>query len=552
MRRTHAWLVAAVLWLIIVLVGCGFAPSSGGADGSSPAENPARVTCENGVMLGRLEDGVLSFKGIPYAKPPVGELRWRAPQPPEASTEEIECYDFGYTALQYEWPTEPASYAPKSEDCLTLNIWESESIASSEEPKPVMVFIHGGAFCWGGTTDPVYDGQNFAKAHDDVILVTCNYRLGLMAWADFTQVAGGEEYTDLNLGLRDQIAALQWIQANIAAFGGDPDNVTIFGESAGAWSTTALAISPAARGLFKRAIAQSGQVAPKDREAARAYASAIMEATGASNMEELLAISGEELIKADYEHGIADMCPYIVADGEIIPEDLDKAIADAAQSGIQLLIGSNEDEWNYFMVDSVGETTEEKFDSWVAGMDWIIGSASEGLDAEGRESLDQLFEYEKGMVAPEYAADEKTLDALAQSGVVSELWRYEIMDFADRFADAGGDTYAYLWKIPSTNDDMYKSAVHAVELAYVFNNTEDDLYSGSVDAGAAAQAQRAWINFAKTGDPSVEGISWKAYDSDARDTMVIDADGWSCVSDPSKTARQLLEQAYGDNPFHVW
>ena len=545
--------VTAALWLgLIGLAACSPSASSSTSEEGAQAAEPVKVACDNGVMLGRSEDGVTSFKGVPFAKPPVGELRWRAPQAPEASTEEIECYDFGYTALQYEWPTEQASYFPKSEDCLTLNIWKNNGVANSKDPKPVMVFFHGGAFCWGGTTDPLYNGQNFAKAHDDVILVTCNYRLGLMAWADFSQIEGGQDYTDLNLGLRDQIAALQWIQTNIAAFGGDPDNVTIFGESAGAWSTSALAISPAAQGLFKRVIAQSGQVAPKDRKAAQEYADYIMEAAGATNMEELLAVSGEEWIELDREHDISDRCPYVVTDGDIIPEDLDQAFKDAAQNGIQLLIGSTNDEWNYFMTDSKGETSEEKFASWVEGMDSIVGGAYEGTDEKGKEALDQLFEYEKGIVPSEYVADAKTRDALAQSGVVSELWRFEIMDFADRFADAGGDTYAYLWKVPSDRDDMFKSAVHAIDLPYVFNNTEEDLYAGSVDEDVAAHVQETWINFAKTGDPSTDRTSWKAYNSDTRDTMVIGKEAWESVSDPCATQRQLLEIAYPHEPFHVW
>ena len=543
---------AALLASLIALGACSPSPSSSTSEESSTAPETLKVACENGVMLGQSADGVTSFKGVPFAKPPVGELRWRAPQAPDASTEEIECYDFGYTALQYEWPTEPASYFPKSEDCLTLNIWENDRIAGSQEQKPVMVFFHGGAFCWGGTTDPVYNGQNFAKAHDDVSLVTCNYRLGLMAWADFSQIEGGQDYTDLNLGLRDQIAALQWIQANIAAFGGDPGNVTIFGESAGAWSTTALAISPEARGLFKRVIAQSGQVAPKDRKAAQDFADYIMEAAGVTTMEELLAIPGEEWIRLDREKDISGRCPYVVTDGDIIPEDLDQAFEDAAQSGIQLLIGSNNDEWNYFLEDSAGETAEEKFASWVEGMDEIVNDAYEGIDEKGKEALDRLLEYEKSNVASEYAADKKTRDALAQSGVVSELWRFEIMDFADRFADAGGDVFAYLWTLPSTKDEMFKSAVHAIELAYVFNNTDDDLYAGVADEDVAAHVQETWINFAKTGDPSTEGASWKSYDSEARDTMVIGRDAWECISDPCATQRQLLEVAYPGEPFHVW
>lgn len=544
--------IAALALCLLILPGCKGPSSSNGAKNAAKGNEAVKVVCENGVILGKSADGVASFKGVPFAKSPVNELRWKAPQAPDPSDREIECYDFGYTALQYEWPSEKASYSPKSEDCLTLNIWENEGIVGSEDLKPVMVFFHGGAYGWGGTTDPVYNGQNFAKAHDDVIIVTCNYRLGLMSFADFSKVEGGEEYTDINLGIRDHIAALQWIQKNITGFGGDPDNVTIFGESAGAWSTTALTISPKARGLFKRAIAQSGQVVPKSREDAQKYAEFIMQSSGAKNMKELMAISGEEWMKIDAENNIADECCYAIADGDIIPEDFDKSIEEAAKSGIQLIIGSNNDEWNYFHEDSEGSTTEEKLKSWVEEMDDMIAEARDMTDKDGKAAIEELIKHEESIVPKEYAGDEKVKSALSKSGLVSELWRYEILDFADKFADAGGDTYVYLWKVPSTRENMYKSAVHAVELPYIFNNPEEKLYAGEVDLNVAAKAQESWISFAKTGDPTVEGADWKKYNTAERDTMVIEKDKWESVSDPSKTARELLWKAFKDQPYHVW
>ena len=415
-----------------------------------------------------------------------------------------------------------------------------------------MVFFHGGAYGWGGTTDPMYNGKNFAKAHDDIIMVTCNYRLGLMGFADFSQIPGGEEYTDINLALRDQIASLQWIQKNISAFGGDPDNVTIFGESAGSWSVTALAISPKARGLFKRVIGQSGQMYARERKAAQEYAEFIMQASGAKNMKELLAISGDEWMKLDEEKGIADECCYIVIDDDIIPADLDKAFHDAAKSGVQMIMGSNSDEWNYFKEDSNGDTEEEKFNSWVEDMDAMYNEAYENANEEGKAALQELIKYEESIVPEEYAGDKTVKEALAKSGFVSETWRYEILDFAESFADAGGDIRVYLWKVPSTRDDMYKSAVHAVEMAYVFNNLEDSIYAGEVDPGTAAKVQESWVSFARTGDPSVGGVKWESYNTDTRVTMVIEKDKWDCVSDPSNKARELLEKAYGDEPYHVW
>lgn len=554
MKKIFRWLIVSVV-LVVGLSGLTAysAPlSSEGTGGRTQVKDPVKVVCENGIMLGQSEEGVISFKGVPFAKPPTGKLRWKAPQAPDPSGDEIRCYDFGYTALQSEWPSEPASYFPKNEDCLTLNIWENKRVMDSEELKPVMVFFHGGAYGWGGTTDPMYNGQNFAKAHDDVILVTCNYRLGLMAFPDFSKIEGGGDYTDINLALRDQIAALQWIKKNIAGFGGNPDNVTIFGESAGSWSVTALAISPKARGLFRRVIAQSGEMVARDRKEAQKYADFVMKASGARNMKELLAISGDEWMKLDSEKGIADECCYIVIDEDIIPKDLDKAFEEAAKSGVQMIMGSNSDEWNYFKEDFEGDTEEEKLDAWVKDMDAKYNEAFGDTDKEEKAALEELIKYEESIVPEEYAGNRKVKEALAKSGLVSEMWRYEILDFADRFADAGGDIRVYLWKVPSTRENMYKSAVHAVELAYVFNNLKDDIYAGEVDPGTAAKVQEAWVNFAGTGDPSVKGVLWKKYNTGTRDTMVIEKDKWECVSDPSKKTRELLKKAYGDKPYYVW
>lgn len=542
------------LLAVLAMALFGFAACGDSSESEEPADDAVKVTCDNGVMLGKTENGVTSFKGVPYAKPPVGDLRWKAPEAPDPSEEEVECYDFGYTALQYEWPTEPASSFPKNEDCLTLNIWESEGSADAGEAKPVMVFFHGGAYGWGGTTDPMYNGQHFVEDNGDVILVTCNYRLGLMSWADFSKIEGGEEYTDLNLGIRDHIAALQWIQKNIEGFGGDPDNVTIFGESAGGWSTTALIISPAAKGLFKRAIAESGVIPIKERKAAQEFADYIMEASGAKNMDDLQAISGDEWMKLDAEKWIADESPLAVADGEIIPEpeDVNDAIDEAVKDGIQLLLGTNKDEWNYFREDSEGETDEEKFDSWVEGMDSMYDEVYKDASVGGKAALQKLIAWEGENVPEEYAKDPKVKAALAKSAFVTELWRYEHIVAADTFSEAGGDTYMYLWEVPSTRDNMYKSAVHAIELAYVFNNLDEDIYAGEVDKKTAERIQESWTNFAKTGDPSIEEVQWEKYSVPDRMTMVMKKDAWECVSDPSKTARELLTTVLGDEPYQVW
>ena len=162
------------------------------------------------------------------------------------------------------------------------------------------------------------------------------------------------------------------------------------------------------------------------------------------------------------------------------------------------------------------------------------------------------MDYAAGNVPEEYADNKAEKEALAKSAFITETWRYEHFCFIDKFVDAGGDAYMYLWKVPSTMDSMYKSSVHAIELAYVFNNLDDGIYAGEVDEETAAKAQEAWINFAKSGNPSIEGAEWSSYDTSDRNTMVIKKDGWKLESDPSKTARELMERIYGDTPYQVW
>ncbi len=178
--------------------------------------------------------------------------------------------------------------------------------------------------------------------------------------------------------------------------------------------------------------------------------------------------------------------------------------------------------------------------------------AYDDADDEGKAALNELIDYELDQVPAEYAGNKRIKKALAKSAFITESWRYEHLNFADRYADLGGDVRMYLWKVPSTKEEMYKSAVHAVELAYVFNNLDEDIYAGTVDKATAKKAQEAWTNFAKTGDPSIEEVEWTAYDSTDRNTMLIQKDGWKMASDPSKIPRELLTIAYGDEPYQVW
>ena len=198
------------------------------------------------------KQGVKTWLGIPFAQPPVGKLRWQTPQPLKPSNKTLDAKKFGFKAVQFDDPTENPSSIPQSEDCLTLNIWTR----GNGKNKPVMFFIHGGAMAFESASDPIYYGSNFAAAND-VILVTIEYRLNIFGFMNFGAIDSSFEECAY-LGLKDQIAALQWVKENISAFGGNPDNITIFGESAGAVSVMFLTVTPAAKGLFDKAIPQSG------------------------------------------------------------------------------------------------------------------------------------------------------------------------------------------------------------------------------------------------------------------------------------------------------
>ena len=183
--------------------------------------------CINGTFVGKTNDGVTAFRGIPFAAAPVGALRWKEPLPVQPGLDVFEAFHNGPSPIQTKLDSERASFYQQSEDCLYLNVWTGDGYAG--EKRTVMVFIHGGSYGWGGTADPLYDGHNFVKAHPEIVLVTIAYRTGLLGFIDFSEVPGGEAYAKSgNLGILDQICALRWIRDNIQAFGGDPDAFRLY------------------------------------------------------------------------------------------------------------------------------------------------------------------------------------------------------------------------------------------------------------------------------------------------------------------------------------
>ena len=281
-RSTRILAFVFILAVLLLSAGCGNSSSDmknrvAGMYGENyeitgSFDKQHSVKCSNGTFVGFADSNVVSYKGIPYAQPPTGSLRWKPPVPAADREGVYEAYYFGCSPIQTEWPSEPGSYYPQSEDCLKLNVWVNRSNDSSD--KPVMVFFHGGSYAWGAASDPIYDGQNLVSKYDDLILVSVEFRSGLLGFIDLSSVEGGEAYKESgNLGLLDQKCALEWIRKNISAFGGNPENVTVFGESSGAGSVSLLPLMDGTKGLFQRVIAQSadlqqGRVSEPDRNAA--------------------------------------------------------------------------------------------------------------------------------------------------------------------------------------------------------------------------------------------------------------------------------------------
>lgn len=476
----------------------------------SDFDGTLKAVCENGVFVGKKTGDVISYKGIPYATPPVGELRWKPPMPPAKSDSVYEAYYFGKSPIQTEWPSEEGSYYPQGENCLTLNIWTADN---GMKDKPVMVFFHGGSYGWGATSDPIYDGYNLVSENPDIILVTAEYRVGIMGFIDFSEVDGGEEYKESgNLGLLDHIRALEWVRDNISAFGGNADNVTIFGESAGGGTVSILPLIPQAKGLFRRVIAESGSVAlTYSKKECLPLAKRLMNETGAENMEELIALTEKELMEVNEK--LNDYNNFPERDGVVIPEDLYKAYEDGASKGVDMMFGTNADEtcyWikemGYYSKDWLGPTV------FKLGMPVMFGSNTADLPEEDKAHIDEFFSTFPKKKRKVWRIVEFYNDI---------LFRVPATEQAYLHSKNGGKAYMYYWNYPSAIKRL--GACHAVELSYVFGNLDVKIYTGdNVFTPLSEEVMRMWTNFARTGDPSTEKHRWEPYTEEKRNTAYFD------------------------------
>ncbi|MBQ0019220.1 MAG: carboxylesterase family protein [Bacteroidales bacterium] len=537
MKRNFLQLAAVAL--AFALGGCSddnTIVSPNGNQTINPIDNPI-AKCHNGRFVGAVEDnGVLSFKGIPYAKAPVNELRWKAPLPAEASNDTIQAKDFGNSAIQPYSPTETASSRTRSEDCLTLNVWTKDLTTKN---KPVMIWIHGGSYISGGTSDPLSEGKFLVAGNPDIVLVTINYRLGLMGFIDFSHVPGGTDFPDAPyLGILDQQMAMRWVQQNIEAFGGDPKNVTIFGESAGGGSVCCHLVAKGSEGLFQHAIAMSGALnltfSQKDFDKYD-MAEALLRLSGCYTMDELMAIPEERILELiEMETGrfgieggsiLSHLNNHPMRDDErsIIPTDPFKALAEGASKDVDVIIGSTSEEMKYwaYLYTYLGEDGLQLFcDRFLSGKE---EEARQAL-GEGGGVIDKFIET---AVCEQDEVSAKYPKIWERTELQTEMFfRMANIIMARNHVAAGGSgkTYMYYFGKGLENPDIkWLGACHSCELTYAFN-IENFEKLGPLDPVLTKNFSTAFTNFARTGNPSLTGIVWTPYTPEGVNTMVIGND----------------------------
>ncbi len=505
MRRPVA--VGSVFLLLLVSLIFAGAGCSGGT-------SLERVELDSGPITGNLTGDIWSFKGIPYAAPPVGELRWRPPQAVAAWHENRACDSFGPACPQpLQAKTFYLAVGETNEDCLYLNVWSPAR--SSGERLPVMVWIHGGSFETGAGSMAVYDGTRLAER--GMVVVTINYRLGPLGFLAHPALSAESGLgVSGNYGLLDQIAALEWVQKNVAAFGGDPEAVTVFGESAGGISILDLMVSPLAEGLFQRAIVQSGIMLDQgfgvstngtlaqEQEQGLALAERLGIDDSDDAVAALRAKTPDELLAAVAEGGTVleqGLRWKPVADGHVLPDVPTTLWAAGRSMKIPLIIGSTKDEGNLFTQGVMLQPHE-----FEAQMEVVFGPY-----------VDEALAL--------YPVESETEVSQAFSRMLTEVGFASTARFAARVTSEGaseGDRQgnsAFLYHFTRVPFDNPLGAFHGVEIPYVFGNTALFTVMGPIeqaDQDLSDAIMGYWTRFAATGDPNGDGaVTWPRYETES-------------------------------------
>ncbi|WP_248324783.1 carboxylesterase/lipase family protein [Caballeronia sp. Sq4a] len=512
--------------------------SACGGGGSSNSADPTIAMTADGAVQGVAANGVVAYKGIPFAAPPVGSLRWRPPQPVSAWSGVRQATSFVHDCMQTSGPNSALTVAP-SEDCLYLNVWRPQN--STGKNLPVMVWIYGGAYVVGGTSMPKYDGTQFAK--EGVVIVTVNYRLGrfgFFAHPALTAAAAQSGETLANYGYMDQIAALKWVQRNISNFGGDPTNVTIFGESAGGEAIHNLLTSPLASGLFAKAINESGNgrvnqyygrtltrnaktVGASAEEQGASFASGLgINGSDASSLDALRALSADQVLGGldtstlNTSHSLATFSGGAVIDGKLVVDEPENQYKAGHFAKIPLMIGVNSADLGF---STQGITTKEQ--AYAIFGPQNLSAAAAAFDPTGTASV---------------------------ASIESQISRVITMDEPARFVariftSNGAPTYLYRFSyVAQSIKNSVAGATHGAEIPYVFD-TLSSIYGTAVtsqDEQVARNMIAYWTAFAKTGNPSNAGLTnWPAYNIALDNQLEFNAAGTLQVNQPNPLKAQL-------------
>ncbi len=477
------------------------------------------ATTTVGVLRGRATaDGGAEFRGIPYAAPPMGDRRFLAPAPIDPWDGERDATEFGTASVQLTGGPMThvfgAGHLPVGEDCLTLNVWTP---GLDDARRPVLVWIHGGAFRMGTGGAPMYDGTRISRA-GDLVVVSLNYRLGLLGFSS------ADAPGDANCGLLDQVAALRWVQREIATFGGDPDHVTVFGESAGAKSVECLLAMPSAKGLFHRAILQSTYTTVLDAGPAARRAEAIAEKLGADDVTGLRTAALDALATAEAEVLLAEGAAPAGSGGNgpvIDPASLPTAPIDAVAAGaaadIPLLVGTTLDEFHLFASMGMNPAGADPDDAALAAhIATLLGTAADDPKVGAAVDAYRAARTEQGRDASNAN--------LAIDAMTDRLFRQHSVRLAGA-ASRHGEVYTYLFTRPSPALGGVLGACHGIEIPYVFGNLESSkAFVGDDEATRQLSdaVQDAWIAFARGGAPDTDQLGpWPRYDETRRATMVL-------------------------------
>lgn len=477
------------------------------------------IEIDGGQITGTIAGGVRAFKGIPYAAPPVGQRRWQPPQPVIPWDGIRDCSTYGKACPQTPYPSGSIYHLapePQSEDCLFLNVWAPKN--SGNEPLPVMVWIHGGAWTRGSGSVFLYDGS--ALARRGVVVVTINYRLGAFGFFAHPEVSAESDHgVSGNQGILDQIAALQWVRRNISQFGGDAGRVTVFGESAGSWSVHALMATPLAKGLFHRAIGQSGSrfggipllaKARGEEKSAHDEGLAFARQMNVDNLAALREVPAEQILKAKFS-------THHTIDGHVFPASFAELFASGSYNQVPVIVGSNADE----MTSLSNPFTQPKT------IEAVKATLGRNMPEEGIAGFLKVYNV---------TDDASAASAFLQIGA-DTAFALGMRQWA-RFADSHGTAswlYYFTHSPPGPYRDILK-AYHAAEIAYVFDNSRpnDRTPYDETDTELAQQMSQYWINFATTGNPNGPGlVVWPEY--------TTEAEGYLDISPNIKAGQHLLK-----------